>query len=419
MCVARLDGRVVLLRLALPGERVLARVTQRRSKFWRAQVVQVLDASPDRVPHPWPAGQAAGVGGMDMAHVAPAAARAAKAQVVGEQLSHALRQVVEVVVNPVGDAGPLGWRTRLDLVAGQDGRLGMYGPRSDRPVLVDAAPMAVPAIRELGLFERRFAPGRVVAVAPSDGPAFVVGQDQAAPRRNELVRLADEREWRYSLDGRGFWQAHYMAPATLVSAVLERLGQVSGAVVWDLYCGAGLFTLPLAGAVGADGLVVGVEAGHQAQRDALANLDGLASARLVRADVAQFVARAAAGLAGALAGGAVGAGSLPGGAAGAGALAGTTVSAGVPPRIAATARRPDVVVLDPPRAGLGPAVVQALTSLAPPLILYVSCEVSTLARDLAGLVAGGYQVTGVTGFDLFPGTWHVETITVLVRPGAG
>jgi len=420
VCVARLDGCVVLLRLALPGERVLARVTQRRAKFWRAEVVKVLAASPDRVAHPWPAGQAAGVGGMDLAHVAPAAARAAKAQVISEQLSHTLGKAAPVAdialgdagssswrslpasavgtdgrdglsqsrvgesvelgatsstlsveVRPVGSGDPLGWRTRLDLVAGADGRLGMHRSRSNQPVLVDGAPMAVPAIGELGLFGRRFAPGRVMAVAPSNGPAFVVGQDQVAPRRDEVVHLADGREWRYSLDGRGFWQAHYLAPATLVTEVLRRVGRLSGAVVWDLYCGAGLFTLPLAEGVGADGQVVGVESGRQAVADATANLAGLDQVQLIRANVAGFTAR--------------------------------------------TTQRPDVVVLDPPRAGAGPEVVQALVDLAPPRVVYVSCEVSTLARDLAGLAAGGYQVTEVTGYDLFPGTWHAEIITTLTR----
>ena len=381
VCVSRLEGRVVLLRLALPGERVVARVTQRRARFWRAEVVDVLDASPDRVPHPWPAGLAAGVGGMDLAHVAPAAARAAKAQVIGGQLTHALSQAVPVEVAAVGDAGPLGWRTRLDLAAGPDGWPGMFQSRSNQVVRVTEAPMAVPAIADLALFDRQYPPGRVTAVAPSAGPAFVVGDGQTAPRRQEEVQLADGRSWRYSLDGRGFWQAHYLAPATLVAEVMQQVGEVSGAVVWDLYCGAGLFTLPLAEAVGPDGRVVGVEAGRQALSDARVNLSGLDQAQLVRAGVDRFAGREAA--------------------------ATMDQTSEVPSQC------PDVVVLDPPRAGAGLQVVRELTTLAPPLVVYVSCEVSTLARDLAGLVAGGYRLAGVAGFDLFPGTWHAETVTTL------
>jgi len=252
--------------------------------------------------------------------------------------------------------------------------------------------MAVPAIADLRLFERRFSPGRVTAVAPSAGPAFVVDCDQTAPRRSELVQLADGRSWRYSLDGRGFWQAHYLAPATLVAEVLRRVGPVTGAVVWDLYCGAGLFTLPLAEQVGAGGRVIGVEAGRQGLSDAQVNLSGLDWAQLVRTDVGRFVARQA--------------GAVMAPARGPGETSGSLDGAG---------QRPDVVVLDPPRIGVGPEVVQALIALAPPLVIYVSCEVSTLARDLAGLVAGGYQVESVAGFDLFPGTWHAETVTTLTR----
>ncbi|MFD6134108.1 TRAM domain-containing protein, partial [Isoptericola sp. NPDC060257] len=139
-CVARLDGRVVFVRHTLPGERVRARVTETGSRFWRADAVDVLEASPDRVPSAWPEAGPGGVGGGELAHVALPAQRRWKAAVLAEQLQRLARLERDVVVEGApGDdeRGGLGYRTRVDLVADADGRAGMRRFRSHDVVQIE------------------------------------------------------------------------------------------------------------------------------------------------------------------------------------------------------------------------------------------------------------------------------------------
>jgi tRNA/tmRNA/rRNA uracil-C5-methylase (TrmA/RlmC/RlmD family) len=399
-CVARLrapgedgPGRVVFVRHALPGERVVARLTDAGPKatFWRADAVEVLDASPDRVASAWPEAGPGGVGGGELAHVRLDAQRAWKAAVLAEQLQRLARveRSVPVLGLPGDDErGGLGWRTRVGFLADREGRAGMRRFRSHDVLPVTAMPLMSDALAELDLLGRRWAPGaRIEAVAPAGGDAPVVLVDdqpydlrrgKADPRPNarsavrEQVRVG-ERAWAYRVAAAGFWQVHREAPAALTGAVLDALGDVDGARVLDLYSGAGLFTLPLADAVGDAGTVVAVEGDARAVRDARRNLHDRPQVELHAGDVA-----------GALAAGAAGAGV-------------------------------DAVVLDPPRVGAGRDVVRAVAALAPRRVVYVACDPAALARDVAYLAEEGYGLADVTGYDLFPMTHHVEAVAVLER----
>jgi tRNA/tmRNA/rRNA uracil-C5-methylase (TrmA/RlmC/RlmD family) len=372
ICACRRDdGPVVLLSGALPGERVVAEVTTTAKSFWRARVDQVLEPSPDRVPPPWPQGLE--LGAADWLHVAPKAARAAKADVVLGLLEHATGLRPSLGVAPLGGGGPLGWRTKVELAVSEAGRAGMVrvGTHQFEPLV--AMPLAVDAISELGLFDRRWPPGsRLTAVAPSAGRAFWL--DDAARqgrRRREVVRVAG-RAYHYELDALGFWQIHRAAPEALAEAVLTALRPQAGDAIWDLYAGAGLFTLPLA-AAGAR--VSAVEGSRRAVADLRANIKR-AGLELARADSAS-VARALRGPLG--------------------------------------RTRPGAVLLDPPRSGAGRAVMSAVAAARPSRIAYLSCEPAALARDLAALTEAGYQLTGLKGFDLFPGTHHVEILALVER----
>lgn len=397
-CVARIAaaagdagrGRVVFVRHTLPGERVRARLTEAapEGRFWRADAVEVLEPSPDRVDSPWPEAGPGGVGGAELSHVALPAQRAWKSAVVTEQLARlgGVELSVEVEETP-GDAerGGLRWRTRIELAVDAQGRAGMARPRSNHVVPLTRMPLAHETLDELGLFARRWPAGtRLEAVAPSTGAPLVLvdgvpwreSRPDTRPnaRRSvtELVTVAG-REHRFRVAASGFWQVHREAPALLVTAVLDGVGDVEGARVLDLYSGAGLLTVPLAAAVGPSGSVLAVEGDARAAKDARRNAHGLAHVELVEGEVARtLVART-------------------------GSLAA------------------DVIVLDPPRQGAGRTVMAAVAASGAGRIVYVACDPAALGRDVGHLRAHGYELRAVRGLDLFPMTHHVECVAVLER----
>ena len=421
-CVARQDSLAVFVSGTLPGELVVAEVVARRSKLWFARTVEVVEASPDRVEHVWPLAGRAGVGGADLGHVALTAQRRWKAEVVVQQLRRIahLDWAVEVAAAPGDEArGGLAYRTRLDLSADADGRLGMHPPRSDRVIPLDSMPLAHEDIVAVVPWSKPVAPGSRVRVlrtsglggavvvrtaddptagepAPlrraarlqaADGPSGggvalggpvgrSAGHDgpadsgAAQPVTEEVVRAGQRLVYR--LDPGDFWQVHREAPGVLVEAVLDQAGDLAGRTVLDLYAGVGLFSVPLAAAARR---LVAVEGDRSAALSAAWNLRDNPSATAVQGDVRQLLARS---------------GPVP--------------------------ARADVVVLDPPRAGAGRAVVEGVAARRPTAVVYVACDPAALARDL-GLFGGlGYRLDRLQAFDLFPHTHHVECVATL-SPG--
>ncbi|HEX5534357.1 MAG TPA: TRAM domain-containing protein [Actinomycetales bacterium] len=410
-CVARHEGRVVFVRHTLPGERVLAALTEAptEGRFWRADAVEVLQASPDRGPSVWPAAGPGGVGGGELAHVSLPAQRQWKAAVVSEQLRRLARLDVPVTVEPApGDdvRGGLGWRTRIDLVVDDAGRAGMYRYRTHEVCPLDSMPLAVPAIADLDLFDRRWPAGsRLHVVAPATAPGtdrpgqplvlvddvpWESGRPDRRPNARTSVREAVQvggEEYRYRVAASGFWQVHRQAPAVLVGAVLDALadseigGELDGGTLLDLYSGAGLLTQPLARLAGSSGSVLAVEGDARAVRDARRNAHDLPQVELLQGDVG----RALAGI--------------------------------VAERAPAGGRGSDVrvVVLDPPRVGAGRRVVEQVSALAPAVVVYVACDPAALARDVAYFAGHGYELGALRAFDLFPMTHHVECVARLDR----
>jgi tRNA/tmRNA/rRNA uracil-C5-methylase (TrmA/RlmC/RlmD family) len=370
-CVARPEtGPVLFVRHALPGERVLARVTEVTSRFARADAVDILVASPDRVAPPCPHAHPGGCGGCDWQHASLPAQRALKAAVISQQLRRLAGVDREVSVEPIPGGEPsgpgLGWRTRMQFAVGPAGMAGLRAHRSHQIIDVGECPIAHPAINALGLTKQTW-PGvsSVEAVVGDDSRAVVVG-----PGQSYLRKHAAGRDWRVS--AKAFWQVHPGAADTLAEAVLAVLEPRAGDAVLDLYCGAGLFAGALAPHTGPGGVVVGIESDVAAVRDARHNLKQYRWARVHRGDVAAMLRR----------------GGLP------------------------EAR---LVVADPPRAGLAREVITYLDGSSAERFAYVSCDPATLARDIALLLARGWSLTGLRAFDAFPMTHHVECVASLVR----
>ncbi len=401
--VARHEGQVLFVRHALPGERVRAHVTSAGAgeRFLRADAVDVVVASPDRVEPPCPWAGPGLCGGCDLQHASLPAQRALKAGVVREQLSRLAHLEVDVEVEPVpGDADGLDWRTRVEFAVDEAGRAGLRRHRSHDVVLVDHCRIAAPGVDRLRVTEASW-PGldAVDAVAPSVGDPVTVRlpEETAAPVVRERVRTswrgADattvvfERE--FGVDARGFWQVHPGAAATLLAAVMSEVGVRPGERALDLFCGVGLFAAALGEGVGAAGQVVAVESDPGATDRVRANLADLPQVAVLtaRVDDSFGVPRPARR--------------------GPGRRSATPRRATRSPLLPPSA---DVVVLDPPRTGAGRGVCVELARLRPRVIAYVACDPAALARDTAVLLEQGYRLDRLRAFDAFPMTHHVECV---------
>lgn len=362
-CVGRSDGRVVFCRHSLPGEMVAAQVTGESSRFLRADAIEVLaNPNPARRASPCEWFGPGLCGGCSWLHAEPEEQRRLKEQVLAETLQRIAGISREPVVIPLGLER--GWRTRMTLHADPTGRLGLHTSRSDHIVAVGDCLQAAPELDLPELLERRWPPGAEVRVSVSDAGRAVMAVQADGRRQIEGVEehlyVVGGRQFACSTDG--FWQSHTLAPATLVDEV-RTLVEPARTIV-DLYAGVGLFGLSLLDEH-VEQMVL-VEGDRRAAAFARRNAAGDPRVRVIGSDVRRW---------------------RPSGA--------------------------DLVVLDPPRAGAGGKVVSAIAGSGAATIVYVSCEPSTLARDLGLFADHGYRPDHIRGFDLFPGTAHVETVVRL------
>ncbi|MDX6225556.1 MAG: hypothetical protein QOE64_1932 [Frankiales bacterium] len=393
ICVAHApDGRVVFIRHAIPGERVVARVTESKKSFLRADAVEVLDASPDRVEPPCVFAGPGRCGGCDWQHLSVPAQRALKATVVREQLQRlaGLDLPVEVEELP-GSPDGLGWRTRVRFAVDRNGVVGFHKHRSSQIEPIDMCLIAHPLVNELGVPTKSWPGATDVAVAVGavtgdrlldamgdgkrrphvpwlDAPTGVLVDGVRLGGRTTIREEVAGRGWRVS--GTGFWQVHPAAAETLVDAVRAGLDPQPGERLVDLYAGAGLFAGALSPGLSS---VVAVESHFGAVSDARRNLAELASVSIVQGAVEDSLADL-----------------------------GTA----------------DLVVLDPPRSGAGAVVVAGIAALRPRRVAYVACDPAALARDIKTFAGHGYDVVSVRAFDLFPMTAHVECVAVLAPSGS-
>ena len=409
-CIARTpEGQVLFVRHTLPGERVIARVTdgEEGARFLRADAVRVLEASPDRVEAPCPYAGPGRCGGCDWQHAAPGAQRRLKVSVIAEQLSRLAGLTPEEAgwdgtVEPVpGDKVAKGevpaWRTRVQYAVDEDGRAGLRRHRSHEVEPVDRCLIAAPGVSELGVEQRQWPqidtveaiaatgsndrqviitpkPGGRLPIVELDKPVSVMRVDEKdggvhrVHGRPFVRERAGDRTWR--VGSGGFWQVHRSAPDLLVEAVMQGLMPRKGEMALDLYCGVGLFAGALAERVGDQGAVLGIESGKRAVEDARHNLQDLDRVRVEHGKVEQVL-----------------------------------------PRTGIT--EADLVVLDPPRAGAGKKTVEHVAGLGARRIAYVACDPAALARDLKYFREAGYRPRKLRAFDLFPMTHHVECVAIL------
>ena len=409
-CIARTEaGRVLFVRHALPGERVVARVTEgeETSRFLRADAITILDPSKDRVEAPCPFAGPGKCGGCDWQHAKPGAQRRLKGEVIAEQLLRLAGLTPEeagwdgTVMPAEGDKLPQGevpqWRTRVQFAIDADGHAGLRKHRSHEVEVIDHCMIAAEGVSELGIEKRDWEnmasveaiaasgsgdrqviltpkPGGRLPLVELDKPVSVLRVDEKdggvhrVHGRAFVRERADDRTYR--VGNGGFWQVHPKAAQTLMLAVMQGLTPRKGETALDLYCGVGLFAGAIADRVGDQGAVLGIESGKRAVEDARHNLAAFPRVRIEQGKVESVL-----------------------------------------PRTGIT--EVDLIVLDPPRAGAGKQTVHHLAGLGARRIAYVACDPAALARDLAYFAERGYKVRTLRAFDLFPMTHHVECVAIL------
>lgn len=379
--LGRLNGRVVFAPYVLPGERILAQARQEKPGLVRAQPVEVLEPAPERVAAPCP--YFARCGGCHYQHAPYEYQLEVKRGILIEELRRLGK------IEPPDEIGivsgePWGYRNRAQLHA-VDGRLGYREARSHRLCPIDHCPIGSPAIndaiRTLVSMQRdsrwpRFVRSIEVFTDERQVQINVLETERPVARRffdwcadliPGVVTGALDYDGRFRVSSNSFFQVNRFLPDRLVET---GIGDVGGARALDLYAGVGLFSLPLASRFRE---VTAVESGGGAVRDLQFNADraGLANLTAVHGAAEDF--------------------------------------------LASLSDAPDFVLLDPPRSGLGKTVVERLVGLRAPRVTIVACDPATLARDLATLLASGYRIDRMTLVDLFPQTFHMETVVALSR----
>jgi 23S rRNA (uracil1939-C5)-methyltransferase len=428
------EGQVVFVPYAAPGDVVEARILESRRDYLRAAIARVVEPSGDRIRPP--CAHFGRCGGCQWLHLGEEAQHHWKAEILRDQLAR-LGGLREIPLAPlVAPTEGLGYRTRAQLQVREIDawyQFGFFAPASNRVVPVGTCPLLHPMLNEIleALAHLRTPPlakltpglhevyllasprshqslltlaGRPVERAslrhlffalrervPHLTGLILMGADRIARSqagRNEppsrfLDRFGDGAitmqagGYRFRVDASSFFQPSETAADVLINLVQELAELEGGERVVDLYCGVGTFTVPLTERAAQ---VVGVEGNPRAARDAEFNLraGGLSEkARIHRMSVARALETRAVG------------------------------------------EEVDVVVVDPPRLGLECAVLEGVARLQPRRIIYVSCDPSTLARDLKRLVERGYALRKVIPLDLFPQTYHIESVTLLERGRTG
>lgn len=385
------DGKAVFVPFVLPGERAKVLVTEEKKNYVRATLVELLESSPERISarclH-------FGVcGGCHYQHLAYSSQLAVKRAVVADQFSR-VGKFTNVVVNEVVRS-PKEWnyRNTVQFHVSGAGKLGFQRSSSADTVEISECHLPLQAISDLWPqieLDPELQYKRVAIRAGSDGevlmglegdslelPEFsldfplsvvLLGRDRDLVLSGEPTNRFMVRDAEFIVSARSFFQVNLNQAEAMVEYVLELMPWNKDMTVFDLYCGVGLFSRFIAPLVKE---LVGVELSESACNDYAANLDAFENTSLYVGAVEDI---------------------LPG-----------------------LEIVPDVVILDPPRAGLAPRALEALDKSKVKQIIYVSCDPTTLARDCRNLVEKGYRLESIQPFDLFPQTYHVETVVWISR----
>jgi 23S rRNA (uracil1939-C5)-methyltransferase len=400
--LGRHEGKVVFVPYVLSGERARVRITEDRRRWARGELLNLLETSPHRVKPPCP--YYGTCGGCQYQHVDALTQLAYKREIVVDQLRRAGLSEPLPIRDVRGMDDPWAYRNHVQFTLSEEGELGFQGARSHdvvpiarclllHPLLDEMHQMLDvqwPELSRLSLRAGTRTGEQMVIFEPTGGdmPELEVDVPLSCvlrlPDGRHVPLIGSEmlherlRDRVFRILAGSFFQVNTVQAERLLDAVEAYLDPLRDDVLLDVYCGVGTFGLSLLDGVHHVGRVIGVEESPSAVEDAWANATepGAAASEAV------------------------------------------TLIEGRAEQVVPTLDEPVTkVVIDPPREGCTPALLDALVDLAPQRIAYVSCNPSTLGRDLAHLVASGYELREVQPVDMFPQTYHIESVSWLQREG--
>lgn len=372
LCVARHDGVVVFVRHALPGETVEAKLISLApgKRSWFAQTVKVLTPSTNRIQPKCEFFKADGCGGCDWQHASSNYQRELKLQVLVEQLERFGQVPNASAISSINAVEPSesNWRTRIRLVANEQGKWGFRKNRSHEVQVIDKCLIADNSINEVLKNLPQGNPDDEVLIVKSKEETIVYPVEKRAPSAPNSIQEVDGHD--FAVAGDGFWQVHPGAASALSSQIKKSIKGLQVESFADLYAGVGVLAhsllqeFPLA-----QGFVV--EADRSAAQNAKTNLSDFKNVQIVSDRVDRWIRSAK--------------------------------------------NKFDVVILDPPRSGAGQNVMQQVCNQTLQKIIYIACDPAALARDVLIAKKYGWKLETVVAFDLFPQTHHIESVAILVH----
>lgn len=401
------DNRAVFVPFGLPGEKVRIRLTQEKKNFARGEIVEILESSPDRIQprckhfflpqsSHLPAGEGPGVracGGCHYQNLPYEKQLIAKTDILIDQLKRIGKIENPPVQDMVACPEPWNYRNHVQFSLDGEGKLGFQRANSNRVIPISECHLPESSINDFWNqleFEPETNVERVSLRTGVENDLMLVLEsvDHEAPELeieagisvthvydDHTVVIAGNDHIIMNVLGRdfkvsaaSFFQVNTVMAGKMVEHLLANLPITQSTVLLDVYCGVGLFSAFLAPKCGR---VIGIESSESSSEDFTVNLDEFDNVEIYEGNAEDVI-----------------------------------------PHLEAN---PDIVLVDPPRAGLDKAVVDGILKMNPSHIAYVSCDPSTLARDAARLINGGYKLKEVTPFDLFPQTYHIESISLFQK----